>query len=85
MFEFKKRFEKNTRTFRSFSRKELKKEYQKYNFDQFDFNPQFFLPMVVHRWMKKVSVTKFSEKIFMVSGLLNFFGTPVILKVTSKN
>lgn len=81
LFNFKKQFEKNTRTFRSFSRSELIQEFITYNFTSFVFRPQYFLPMVVHRALKHEKISRISEKIFKVIGLQYLFGTPVILKI----
>lgn len=81
LFNFKKRFEKNTRTFRSFSRAELKKEFSDHQFTKFYFKPQYFLPMVIHRFFKQEILSKFSEGLFKIIGLQYLFGTPVILKI----
>ncbi len=85
LFKFKKNFEKNTRTFRSFSRRELISEFSKYEFKSFKFRPQYFIPMVIHRFLKQVSISKLSENIFRIAGLQYLFGTPVILKIKSSN
>lgn len=81
LFKLKKNFEKNTRTFRSFSRKELKNEFSVNDFNNFTFKPQFFIPMVIHRFLKQVFISRLSETIFKYTGLLYLFGTPVILKI----
>ena len=81
LFNFKKQFEKNTRTFRSFSRAELKKEFFDHQFAKFYFKPQYFLPMVIHRFFKQEILSKFSEGLFKIIGLQYLFGTPVILKI----
>jgi ubiquinone/menaquinone biosynthesis C-methylase UbiE len=81
LFGLKKKIEKNTRTFKSFSRKELKKEFEKYDFKYFIFRPQYFLPMVIYRILKNVEILKISEFIFQITGLQYLLGTPVILKV----
>lgn len=85
LFSLKKQFEKNTRTFRSFSRNELKKEFNKYQFNSFKFIPQYFLPMVLHRMLKQVLISKVSERFFQFIGLQYLFGTPVILKIKPDN
>ena len=81
LFKAKKSFEKNTRTFKSFSRAELKEEFKKNEFNQFKFKPQYFLPMVLHRVMKNIRLSKSLEKVFGFVGLKYLFGTPVILKI----
>lgn len=85
LFKAKKSFEKNTRTFKSFSREELRKEFKVHKFKQFSFKPQYFFPMVLHRVMKKPTISKILENIFGVIGLKYLFGTPVILKIKRKN
>ena len=85
MFNFKKNFEKNTRNFRSFSRGELKKSFSKYGFTKFKYVPQFFVPMVIHRFIRQIYITKLSEKFFEVIGMKYLFGTPVILKVKKED
>jgi ubiquinone/menaquinone biosynthesis C-methylase UbiE len=80
LFKAKKSFEKNTRTFRTFKRNELMDEFKKYDFNQFNFRPQYFFPMVLHRVMKNVAISKTLESIFGIIGLKYLFGTPVILK-----
>ncbi len=81
LFKTKKSFEKNTRTFRSFHRKELLEVFAENNCGNAVFKPQFFLPMVVHRALKNVKISMFMEKLFSVTGLTKLFGTPIILKV----
>jgi len=84
LFNFKKQFEKNTRTFRSFSRSELKKEFSDNKFSKFIFKPQYFLPMVIHRFLKQEILSKIGEVFFKAIGLQYLFGTPVILKIKKK-
>ncbi len=81
LFKTKKSFEKNTRTFRSFYRKELIDVFEKNNCGNPVFRPQFFLPMVVHRALKNVTISKMAESFFSIIGLTKLFGTPIILKV----
>ena len=81
LFKTKKSFEKNTRTFRSFHRKELLEVFVENSCGDAVFKPQFFLPMVVHRALKNVKISMFMEKLFSVTGLTKLFGTPIILKV----
>ncbi|MFZ1289733.1 MAG: class I SAM-dependent methyltransferase [Melioribacteraceae bacterium] len=80
-FSIKKKYEKNTRTFYSFTREELIKVFKSYGFTKFKFKPQFFIPMVIHRFLKQVVISKISEKLFKVIGFQYLFGSPVILKI----
>ncbi len=81
LFNVKKKFEKNTRTYRNFSRKEILEEFRKNNFMNYEMKPEFFLPMVIHRAIKKVFLLKSIENLFGMVGLTKLFGSPVILKV----
>ncbi len=85
LFKAKKSFEKNTRTFKTFSRKELKNIFIKNGFTQFSLKPQYFLPMVLHRAMKNVAISKNLEFLFGIIGLKYMFGTPVIMKMKRNN
>ena len=76
----KKKFEKNTRTYRNFSRKEIIEEFRKNNFGNLTIKPEFFLPMVVHRAIKNVPFLKSVEKLFSLFGLTKLFGSPVVLR-----
>ena len=83
LFSAKKKFEKNTRTYRNFSRKQIIEEFRKNNFDEPVVKPEFFLPMVIHRAIKKVSLLRNIENIFFILGFTKLFGSPVILRVIS--
>lgn len=83
LFKMKRRFEGNTRTYRNFSRKEIIREFRRNDFVGALVKPEFFLPMVIHRTVKNVSILKIVEKLFSVIGLKKLFGSPVILRVTS--
>lgn len=85
LFKLKKKFEGNTRTFYSFSRRDLIEKFQKNNFIKPVFKPEFFLPMVFYRIIKFVPLSKFIENVFQVLGFTSLFGSPVILKVESKD
>jgi hypothetical protein len=85
LFSMKKKFEKNTRTYRNFSRKEIIKEFRKNNFGNIIIKPEFFLPMVVHRAVKNVSFLKGAEKLFSILGLTKLFGSPVILRAETNS
>ena len=83
LFRFKKAYEKDTRPYKSFSRKELVMVLNDNHFGNPVPKPQFFLPMVLHRKMKNVFLSRFFEQFFSLVGLNELFGSPVILKVTS--
>lgn len=83
LFGAKKALEGNTREFQLFKRNEIIDALKKLNFGSFILNPQFFIPMVIHRMIKSVVISKAAESTFRVVGLTYLFGSPVILK-TSK-
>jgi len=68
LFNIKKKFEGNTRTYRNFSRKEVIEEFDKNNFIKPVFKPEFFLPMVIHKAIKNVTILKAIEKLFSILG-----------------
>jgi len=84
LFNIKKKFEGNTRTYRNFSRKEVIEEFDKNNFIKPVFKPEFFLPMVIHKAIKNVTILKAIEKLFSILGFTKLFGSPVILRVAAK-
>lgn len=79
LFGIKKKMEGNTRVFSLFSKKEIYTELQNNNFSHHRFSPQFFLPMVVHRKMNRVDISRKVEKLFRYSGLTAMFGSPIIV------
>jgi 2-polyprenyl-3-methyl-5-hydroxy-6-metoxy-1,4-benzoquinol methylase len=80
LFNAKKKFEKDTRSFRLFSRREMLQALDDQNFRNCLFKPQFFIPMVIHRLLQFVWLSKTMEFIFRTIRLTHFFGSPVILK-----
>ncbi len=84
LFSVKKNYEKNTRTFTLFRRAEIAKELQANNCLPPRFSPQFFLPMVVHRSLKSVPVSKSLETACRALMLTRFLGSPIIVKSRKK-
>jgi ubiquinone/menaquinone biosynthesis C-methylase UbiE len=84
LFRVKKKFEGNTRVYRNFSSKEIIEEFRKNNFVNPVIKPEFFLPMVVHRAIKRVFILKNIENFFAMLGLTKLFGSPVILRVATR-
>jgi 2-polyprenyl-3-methyl-5-hydroxy-6-metoxy-1,4-benzoquinol methylase len=85
LFSFKKKYEKNTRTFKMFRRSEISKELEHNNFSQPQFSPQFFLPMVIHRSLQKVRLSKSMEAVCRALLLTKYFGSPIIVKSMNKS
>ncbi len=80
MFALKRRIEKNTRTYKCFSRSQILSELEKHRFYRDSIQAQFFFPMALHRLMRKASLSRLIERIARVSGLTRVLGSPVILK-----
>jgi ubiquinone/menaquinone biosynthesis C-methylase UbiE len=80
LFKVKRSIEKNTRTYTSFSKKELIREFSRNDFCVSGLYPQFLLPMVIHRAMKGAAWLQAAEKLCAAAGLTRVFGSPVILR-----
>ncbi|MGI6680447.1 MAG: class I SAM-dependent methyltransferase [Bdellovibrionota bacterium] len=84
-FKLKKKVEENTRTFKIFFDREIKEEFFKNNFKINKRIPQFFMPLVFYRIIKKRVLCELSEKFFGVLGLRYLFGSPVIVEAIRKD
>lgn len=80
LFDMKKNIEKNTRSYLSFSSRELRLSFQKYGYKKFSEQALFFLPMVVHRIGGGNTILRNAEAVFKLSRLTSFLGSPIILK-----
>lgn len=78
LFIFKKAIEKTTRKYKIFYDKDILNEFRINNCILVDKKPQFFMPMVFHRFLKIVKLSQFIEKIMNILFLTKFFGSPVI-------
>lgn len=85
IFRVKKGIEKNTRTYRSFSKRQLKAELEKNGFKITRRVPQFMLPMFLHRALKGARFLQIIEKLFQMTGITSLFGSPVILRADRVN
>jgi len=83
LFSLKKQYEKNTRTYTMFRRSEIAEELGANRFSAPLFNPQFFLPMVIHRSLKRVNISRKMEAMFRALLLTKYFGSPIIVKSTN--
>lgn len=81
LFGLKRSLEGNTRTYASFSRKDLCCEFSRHGFVFEREIKQFLLPMVVHRVGKGAAPLRGAERMFRVTGLTALAGSPVILRV----
>jgi len=81
LFLLKKRFEGNTRTYTSFFKHELAKEFGRHGFAVSACAKQFFLPMFLHRAFKGASVMRAMEGVCRTARLTRALGSPVILRM----
>lgn len=84
MFRAKRALEGDTRSFCLFTRKQLVREFSKHQFGQPVFKPEFFIPMVIHRELKSMPISRLLECISHKLGLTSLFGSPIILRIISK-
>ena len=85
LFKLKKKVEKNTRTFTIFNDSEIKEEFLKNDFKVEKKLPEYFLPLVFYRIIKKKGVCNLIENIFSLMGLRKDFGSPIIIEGVRKN
>ena len=80
LFGLKKSLEGNTRTYTSFSTRELLREFERHGFRYACQKKQFFLPMVAHRVGKGRAPLRAAEAISRGVGLTALAGSPVVLR-----
>lgn len=81
LFRLKKSLEGNTRPFGLFRRAQILKEFAKHGMGRPQIVPEFFLPMVLHRKMGSVALSRFLEGGCRKIGLTRAFGSPIVLRV----
>lgn len=81
LFRLKKGLEGNTRTYRSFRRRELEDCFARAGFAPLRRDAQFCLPMVLHRVLKAPGVSRSLEAACRGLGLTRRLGSPVIMTV----
>lgn len=84
LFAVKKNVEKNTRSYQSFSNKEIKQAFQDQGFPVFTPRPLFFLPMVVHRMGGGNAFFSLAEGFFRMTGMTRMFGSPVLARASGR-
>lgn len=80
LFALKKGFERNTRKFITFRRRDVVDEFRGRGFGSITLNPEFFAPMVVHRFLRCVPLSRSIEHISRILGLTRLLGSPVIVR-----
>lgn len=81
LFGAKKRFERNTRTWRLFRHDEVLNTFRRHGYVPEQRDAQFFLPMVLHRAVKFRTVCASLEWPFRAVGLTRRYGSPVIVEM----
>lgn len=81
LFGAKKLVEKNTRTWTLFAHKDVRAEFERHGFVLAHQAPQFFLPIVLHRVLKCVPLSRALESGCRALGLTRRWGSPVIVKM----
>jgi 2-polyprenyl-3-methyl-5-hydroxy-6-metoxy-1,4-benzoquinol methylase len=82
LFHLKKKLEGNTRPFRLFSLAEVEAAFAEEGFAHTSVFRQFALPMALHRTLRKVEVSRCSERWLRSAGVTDRLGSPVILLAT---
>ncbi|MES1245471.1 MAG: class I SAM-dependent methyltransferase [Acidobacteriota bacterium] len=79
LFSWKKAVEGNTRAYRTFAPGEIAAEAARHGFGRPAERRQFFLPMVAHRALRNVRLSRLGEGAAV--GLTRWLGSPVLLRV----
>jgi SAM-dependent methyltransferase len=80
LFGMKRAVELNTRHFLTFSPSQIRSAFAAHGFAVRSENPQFLFPMVLHRLVNNVPLSKAIEGPGRLLGLTSRFGSPVILR-----
>jgi 2-polyprenyl-3-methyl-5-hydroxy-6-metoxy-1,4-benzoquinol methylase len=80
LFAAKKRFEGNTRPFVQYRPAEIERAFLASGFHVTATRAQFLWPMVLHRMIGRVGVSKALEAPGRATGVLRFLGSPVIVR-----
>ena len=81
LFDYKKNVEGNTRPYSTFRESDLLQVFESIGFVRKNKFPEFFLPMVFHRKLNSLGISKSLEAIFRFLGMTSLFGSPIILKL----
>jgi SAM-dependent methyltransferase len=79
LFPLKRKIETDTRPYFSYSSRQLLAALREFGFERFSAEKQFFLPMVIHRALKRPSLSRQLEACTRWLGLTQMLGAPVIL------
>ena len=79
LFPLKRKIETDTRPYFSYSSRQVRAALRELGFERFSVERQFFLPMVIHRTLKRPSLSRHLEAGTRWLGLTQMLGAPVIL------
>lgn len=77
-FPVKRIFEKNTRTYTLFTRKEISGEFERNGLIVTSFDAEFTLPMVIHRAVNSRTFSQASEYALNAVGITQLLGSPIV-------
>ncbi len=80
LYALKRAIEVNTRRYRTFSPHQIASAFDAYGYAVQSEQPQFLLPMVLHRWVNHLAWSKASEAPGRWLGLTRKLGSPVIVR-----
>jgi ubiquinone/menaquinone biosynthesis C-methylase UbiE len=84
-FSFKRNIELNTRRFMTFTPNQIERAFADQGFVIRAEEPQFVLPMVLHRLTNRASVSRAAEFPARLLGLTRWFGSPVLVRADRRN
>jgi SAM-dependent methyltransferase len=80
LFQLKKGIEVNTRGYMMFTPGEIHTAFAKRGFKVSSEQPQFLIPMALHRWTNQPAVSKLAEAAPRLLGLTRWLGSPIIVR-----
>jgi len=84
LFKAKQRLEGDTRPYAFFRHAAIEAEFGRHGFARAARRPQFLLPMVLHRALKRPGLSAFLEGLGRGAGLTRLLGSPVLLKMSRR-
>ncbi len=79
LFKLKKRIERNTRPFFCFTRRQIAQTFMQNGYAISSAQPEFFIPMALHRALNNLSFTEVTERLCQVLGVTRLLGSPVLV------
>lgn len=78
LFRLKKMVERNTRPFLCFTRQQISGAFRENGFEISETRPEFFIPMALHRALRRPDFTEHSEQLIAKVGATRVFGSPIL-------